>query len=60
MVLPMGVDLLAILLFETKDELNWWKVAFSCSVTTGIGSDELLFGSNNNLRRNFKDMHNLE
>jgi hypothetical protein len=46
---PVGIDLLAILLFETKDKLNWREVALRWSSSARIRGYKLLFRGNNNL-----------
>jgi len=58
--IPVRIDLFAVLLFETKDELHWWEISFSGGSIVWVRCDELLLGSKNNLRCHFKDMHGLE
>ena len=56
----MRIDLLAVLLFETKDKLHWREIAFSAASIVGFRCNELLLWGEDNLRGYFKDMHSLE
>ena len=56
----MRIDLFTVLLFETEYKLARWEIAFCTGAgRIGVGSNELLLRSNNNLRCNFKDMDRL-
>jgi hypothetical protein len=57
--IPVRIDLLAILLFEAKEKLDWWEISLGARRRVRFRGNQLLLWRDEDLRSDFKNVHGL-